>query len=70
VRRRVGLVVPDRNDARDDVLVASQTLNAVPSGSAKTAIRQAFMKSKGSTVMPPPASMTFDAASSALSTQK
>jgi hypothetical protein len=36
----------------------------------KTPIRQAFMKSKGSITTPPPASRTFDAASSALSTHK
>ena len=48
---------------------ACQTQNAAPSGSAKTAIRPASMTSNGSITAAPPASRTFDAVSSALSTQ-
>ena len=48
---------------------ACQTQNAAPSGSAKTAIRPASMTSNGAVRTRPPASTTFDAVSSALSTQ-
>ena len=46
------------------------TPKAAPSGSVKTAIRQASMKSNGFVTRLPPASRILDAASSALSTQK
>src|SRR5918998_1516995 len=48
---------------------ASQTQNAAPSGSVKTAVRPASAKSKGSTTTPPPAWWTLAAASSALATE-
>ena len=48
---------------------ACQTQNTAPSGSVKTAIRPASMTSNGSITTFPPASRTFDAVSSALSTQ-
>ena len=48
---------------------ACQAQNAAPSGSVNTAIRPASMTSKGSITTFPPASRTFAAVSSALSTQ-
>ena len=50
-------------------LPACQTQNAAPSGSVKTAIRPASITSNGSFTTAPPASRTFDAVSSALSTE-
>ena len=47
---------------------ACQTQNAAPSGSVNTAIRPASMTSNGSVMTLPPASRTFEAVSSALST--
>ena len=49
--------------------LACHTQNTAPSGSANTAIRPAFITSKGSVRTWPPASRTLDAVSSALSTQ-
>jgi hypothetical protein len=49
--------------------LASQTQNAAPSASVKTAVRPASAKSKGSTTTLPPASWTLVAASSTLATE-
>ena len=49
--------------------LASHTQKAAPSGSMHTAMRPASMTSKGSVSTRPPASRTFAAAASALSTQ-
>ena len=51
------------------MLRACQTLNAAPSGSAKTAIRPKRGMSNGSLRVVPPASWTFEAVSSTSSTQ-
>ena len=48
---------------------ACHTQNAAPSGSVNTPMRPASMMSKGSLRTRPPASATFEAVSSALSTQ-
>ena len=47
----------------------SQRQNTAPAGSAQTATRAAARRSKGSVTTLPPASVTFSAAASALSTQ-